>query len=157
MGRRSFGSEAFERFSPVPWWSKAYPGRWYVGGDYYTLLHTIYAFPQSPGDELHLVLANDQGRGEGQHVIVASDRVGVLADDEAPLLATGDHRGHLLHARRSLALLVLHQLDTKEEPLAPYVSYVGVVLQPGECFAQVLAHRGGAPGEVFFLHDLEVL
>jgi hypothetical protein len=35
MGRRSFGSEAFERFSPVLWWSKAYPGKWYVGGDYY--------------------------------------------------------------------------------------------------------------------------
>src|ERR687890_2759318 len=35
MGRRSFGSAAFERFSPVLWWSKAYPDRWYVGGDYY--------------------------------------------------------------------------------------------------------------------------
>jgi hypothetical protein len=32
-----------------------------------------------------------------------------------------------------------------------------VVIKPGECFAQALAHRGGASGEVFFLHDLEVL
>jgi len=31
-------------------------------------------------------------RGEGQHVVEADDRVGILADDEAALLAAGDRR-----------------------------------------------------------------
>ena len=35
MGIRSFGSEDFELYFPVLRWSKAYHGRWYVGGDYY--------------------------------------------------------------------------------------------------------------------------
>src|SRR5215211_5779453 len=46
MGRRSFGSETFERFSPVLWWSKAYPGRWYVDGDYYEDRHRARPRPK---------------------------------------------------------------------------------------------------------------